>query len=390
MKALSFEGTGIEYFKIWIVNIFLTIITVGLYYPWAKVRNNRYLYANSTLEGRNFEYHATGKQLFIGYLIAMVLLIIYIAIESVFPIGSAILAIVFFAAIPWIIWRSLKFNLNMTSYSNVRFSFDGVLSGAYINFMLLPIAFFIALYAVPIIAAIFLPNAGSSSIIVITLLAIVLLTLSFYLFALMKKRNTSYLINGYRFGQGSFSTNLEVKPFALILLKSIGLSILLIFALMLVISIVSYVTVGVAALSTMMQDMSQNSENGVNPTLLLIIFPLYLGFIFVSFIILAYSYTRQRTYIMANSSLDEKINFASTLKAQSFAWVMSSNFIVILLTFGLAYPWAKVRMTRLVLENTLVDTSIGFDDYVSNKQQEQSSLGEQIGDAFDVDVGLGF
>ena len=53
-------------------------------------------------------------------------------------------------------------------------------------------------------------------------------------------------------------------------------------------------------------------------------------------------------------------------------------------------PWAKVRMARLILENTQVDTSQGFSEYLTQKQKEQSSLGEQIGDAFDVDVGIGF
>jgi len=62
---------------------------------------------------------------------------------------------------------------------------------------------------------------------------------------------------------------------------------------------------------------------------------------------------------------------------------------LVIITAGLYYPWAKVRMTRLMVENTLVDTSYGFDDYITEKQEE-SSLGEQIGDAFDVDVGLGF
>ena len=86
MQAFNFEGQGFEYFKIWIVNILLTIVTIGLYYPWAKVRTNRYFYANSMLENKNFEYHATGKQLFIGYLIAMVLLIAYTLLSEFFPL----------------------------------------------------------------------------------------------------------------------------------------------------------------------------------------------------------------------------------------------------------------------------------------------------------------
>ena len=81
MKSLKFEGSGREYFKIWIVNVLLTIVTLGFYYPWAKVRNRRYFYANSILDGRNFEYHATGKQLFIGFLVAMSLFVAYVVIK---------------------------------------------------------------------------------------------------------------------------------------------------------------------------------------------------------------------------------------------------------------------------------------------------------------------
>ena len=36
---LEFRGNGYEYFRIWIVNILLTIMTLGIYSAWAKVRN---------------------------------------------------------------------------------------------------------------------------------------------------------------------------------------------------------------------------------------------------------------------------------------------------------------------------------------------------------------
>ncbi len=34
---LNFTGKGSEYFKIWIVNIALSLITLGIYSAWAKV-----------------------------------------------------------------------------------------------------------------------------------------------------------------------------------------------------------------------------------------------------------------------------------------------------------------------------------------------------------------
>ncbi len=35
---LEFHGSGGEYFRIWIVNLCLTIVTFGIYTAWAKVR----------------------------------------------------------------------------------------------------------------------------------------------------------------------------------------------------------------------------------------------------------------------------------------------------------------------------------------------------------------
>ncbi|MEX1058239.1 MAG: DUF898 family protein, partial [Natronospirillum sp.] len=44
---VAFNGRGGEYFGIWIVNIALTVLTLGIYSAWAKVRNKRYFYGNT-------------------------------------------------------------------------------------------------------------------------------------------------------------------------------------------------------------------------------------------------------------------------------------------------------------------------------------------------------
>jgi len=391
MKALSFEGNGLEYFKIWIVNILLTIVTIGLYYPWAKVRNHRYFYANATLEDRNFEYHATGKQLFIGYLIAMALFITYAIIQNISPVGSGIVFLIFIAALPWIIWRSLKFNMRVTSFSNVRFSFDGNLAAAYFNYLLLPILLFLSVYVGPLLAAFLFESVGGM---IAAILVTVSLIFAIYMFALMKKKNTSYVVNNTQYGNGQFSTNLQAGEFLKILLKAVGLFLLAGIAYMILVGIIAMVTgIGEGLLTLFgnmenLQDpeaMSESLQGSVVGLMAIV----YIGFIVISILVFSYSYSRQRAYVFANSKLDDKIELASTLKARPLAWISISNFFVIIFTLGLAIPWAKVRLTRFVLENTQVDTSVGFDSYVTQQEAEQSSLGEQIGDAFDVDVGIG-
>ena len=390
MEALRFTGTGSEYFKIWIVNVLLTIITLGIYYPWAKVRNKRYFYANSNLADRNFEYHATGKQLFIGFLIAMGIFIVFQIISQISPIGALVLALALFVAIPWLIWRSLIFNMRVSSFSNVHFAFKGKLKQAYVNFFVYPFLLMLAFYG-PLVLSIVvtkltLGEEGYEWLVpVLTVLTVIMMGVAFYLFSVIKKKNTEYLINGSRYGQGIFETAVEAKKFMFINLKAIGISLLVFLGMGVIMAMFG------GGIEEIFAFDPENLKQGEMPEGLIgMIVMLYFLMIIAMILIMSFMVTRQRTYIYENTKLDDKISFASTLRARDFAWVMLSNMFLILITLGFAMPWAKVRMARLMLENTLVDTSVGFDEYITGKQEEESSLGEQIGDAFDVDVGVAF
>lgn len=409
MRPLEFEGSGAEYFKIWIVNVLLLICTMGLYYPWAKVRKQRYLYANSTFDGRNFEYHATGKQLFFAYLIAMACFIVFLILQNVSPVSGSVVLLLFFLATPWIIWRSLQFSTRMTSFSNVRFAFSGSLGPAYLNFLLLPFLLMIIVYVIPAGTAVALsmmddvPGALIGGVVAVLALAVPILGIYFY--AYLRKRNTSYVINGYRYGQGVFSVDLETKQYLKIIFKTFGLailSIIVVFAILAAVGSAIGVSDEVDELVAMKEAMQESVKEGVEdsdaappglpPTsgsIAILLGLVYFFLILVSLLVSAYSLTRQRTYSFANARLDQDVSFVSTLKARSLAFVMVTNLFAIILTLGLATPWATVRVLRLMLNNTLIDSNVDIDSYISQKQSEQSSLGEQIGDAFDVDIGIG-
>jgi uncharacterized membrane protein YjgN (DUF898 family) len=59
--GFSFSGDGAVYFRIWIVNLLLSILTLGIYSAWGKVRSHQYLYGHTRFAGSSFGYH--GKPL---------------------------------------------------------------------------------------------------------------------------------------------------------------------------------------------------------------------------------------------------------------------------------------------------------------------------------------
>jgi uncharacterized membrane protein YjgN (DUF898 family) len=392
MQALRFEGSGMEYFKIWIINILLTILTLGLYHPWAKVRKQRYFYANSTFEDRNFEYHATGKQLFMGFIIGMVLFITFIVIQESSPVGSLIIVVVLFFSVPWLILRSMMFNMKMTSFSNVRFGFTGTSVGSYMSFLVYPFALICGFFLLGggiMLSANYL--SGVVAGIAILLLIIFFISLSLYGSSYIKKKQIEFLIDNTRYGQGEFKTHLETMKLVIIMLKMIGVQILAMLIIALVSIAILFATIGLDNLMEL-QSMFNNPMQMQEKMAGMIVAGglIYLGLFISGLFVLAYYITRQRNYIFDNITLDGKISFASTLRVLPLGMMMTSNFLAIIFTLGLALPWAKVRLTRIMLENTLIDAGSEFDTYVTQKLEEESALGEQIGDAFDIDVGLNF
>ena len=83
-NKMTFHGSGREFFGIWIVNIVLSLLTLGIYSAWAKVRTKKYFYGNTELAGDRFDYHATPKQILIGRVIAALVFVIWLLVGQFF------------------------------------------------------------------------------------------------------------------------------------------------------------------------------------------------------------------------------------------------------------------------------------------------------------------
>src|SRR5262245_5944118 len=140
LEQFRFSGSGGEYFRIWIVNLLLSVITLGIYSAWAKVRRMHYFYGNTHFAGDVFEYHGRPIQILKGRLIAFGVFMVYFIASSLSEIAGAAMAIVFFFFVPWLAVKALSFRARMTSYRNIRFTFEQDYGGAakvFIGFTLL-------------------------------------------------------------------------------------------------------------------------------------------------------------------------------------------------------------------------------------------------------------
>jgi uncharacterized membrane protein YjgN (DUF898 family) len=137
-RQLSFHGAGGSLFGIHIVNVFLTILTLGIYYFWAKVRVRRYLFSQTGFSGDRFAYHGTGKELLLGFLkavafigIPFVLLRFGIDLVARGPVargvGGALSYLALLAFLAFATIGARRYRLSRTSWRGVRFSFRGQL-----------------------------------------------------------------------------------------------------------------------------------------------------------------------------------------------------------------------------------------------------------------------
>ena len=107
-EPFVFTGTASEYFKIWIVNITLTLLTLGIYSAWAKVRTKRYFYGNTSLQGASFEYLADPLKILRGRLIAAAVIGLYYVTTLYFPPAEFAFIAAFLIALPWLVVKAMN------------------------------------------------------------------------------------------------------------------------------------------------------------------------------------------------------------------------------------------------------------------------------------------
>ena len=137
---LSFHGQGKAYFGIIIVNWLLTIVTLGFYFPWAKAKNLKYLYGSTALENDRFAFHGTGREMFVGFIKAIVIFGLIYGILALFMylempvLGVLLFYFTFIAILPVAVHGSYRYRFSRTSWRGIRFGYRGDRNELVVNF----------------------------------------------------------------------------------------------------------------------------------------------------------------------------------------------------------------------------------------------------------------
>lgn len=344
LERASFTGNAREYFGIWIVNVLLTIVTLGIYSAWAKVRRNRYFYGNTVIADRAFDYHAEGRQIFLGRVIVVGFFIITNILTTIFPPFGLILFFVILFALPWLIQRSLRFSARVTSYRNVRFNFTGSTGGAFVSVLL-----------------------GS-----------MVASISFGILAPLSSRWVwRYVFNNLHYGDRPFATDPKIGSLYRVWILPAAL---IVIGTLLIVGIGFAAAAATQAMSeTEMLD-SMAGFSSIHWGIL---------FVFVAYGLAGLLYRiGVRNVVFSATTLDGKHQLVSDAPRFQYAWIAISNVIVTVLTLSLMRPWAAVRMARFMAIHTGVIVVGDLGEVLSSMEASGSAVSAEYLDLEGFDFGF--
>ncbi|MCY4532977.1 MAG: YjgN family protein [Gammaproteobacteria bacterium] len=331
-----FHGNGADYFRIWIVNLLFTILTLGIYSAWAKVRTKKYFYGNTELAGDRFDYIASPIAILKGRLIAVALLLIYSLAGAFSSLLGFVLGLTLFLCIPVIVVAALRFNANNSIWRGVRFGFDGSILQAYKPYFLW------------------------------LLFALVTLGLGY---PHARYKINQYNINHHRFGQAHSYSTATSGGFYLIALICVGAffaTFILYFCVMFIYGLLS-TAIGM-------------NGQGFLPAISIAIFML----VYIAIILL---YQALYFRLVFNNIEVVENRLRNNISLYVYVMILLTNFLLTLVTLGIYHPWAAVRRVRYLQSNLWIEAQ-DLNAFTARESDNIAARGEELGEAFDLGIGI--
>ncbi|MGF1769652.1 DUF898 domain-containing protein [Enterovibrio makurazakiensis] len=366
-NKMIFHGSGREFFNTWIMNVVMSVLTLGLYSAWAKVRTKKYFYGQTELAGDRFDYHDSPVRILFWRVIFFVTLVVCIFFVSHSKESAYFIAIVFLMVSPWFFRRNLRVNAGMTSYRNKRFNFNGTLIGAYKSIFVGSLVSLLIFSLGMIFSLVVSPQ--NNLLVAIYLGIFFVLGLSKLIYEVVK-----YVNCGYEYGGAKFGTKTDIsKVFCFV----VSLVSLLIF---------SSSTVGVFYLDWKLEDaVTHYTLEGVSSRMSMVDYALYASKVIV---VKGLFYAMHAIpALMVFHFLSRMIHayvFNDKKMMHSVIFVLS-NMLARMLTLGFLTPWVRVREYNYFVSSVIIDGDldvrsdiVGYEGMKSNSKVDKQSFQHAI------------
>jgi uncharacterized membrane protein YjgN (DUF898 family) len=261
---------------------------------------------------------------------------------------AGVIAFLAFIAMPWLVRQSVCFKLRNTSYRHVPFRYEGKIRSFY--------AFFTV--------HIFLN--------ILTLMLI---------FPYSYVKFKELIINHAHYGDGDFEFTGKSGSVYGIYMKLFLWSVVVLFT---VTAFIGTLGIGITGIFEQLTALDEE----VNRDMLTIfaslgIFLLYLPFIFWN---KGLSDGYFSNYVRNNTTLNRS-KLKGEMRPFKLGIISAGNALAILFSLGLLYPWAKIRYLKYKLEQTSFACQ-DYEQFQSHGYVTGSTVGEEMVDFFDIDIGL--
>ena len=332
-QTVVFNGNGGTLFGIHLVNTLFTLLTLGLYYYWGKVRVRKFLFSQTEFAGDRFSYHGNARELLNGTLKAsLVFGIPYYALSNAGSFLDPDMAIqIGFQAAAWLILLvfipvaivgSRRYRLSRTSWRGIRFSFQ-CKTWEFIKLWL----FGYALTAV---------------------------SLGLY-YPYFSTKKHAFLTRQSYFGSEPFQFTADgavlFRPFLKMYLLAVAVAALVALGLY-----------SVAPLILAAPLENTGDRAALFSLVVAMIAGVIIGALVFRFLMLPYSVTEQR-YFWEQTSIG-LARFRLSITTWPYLKLKLGNLLLVVCTLGLAWPWTTIRNIRFITDQLTLVGVANFDEIV--------------------------
>lgn len=392
---LEFTGSGGEYFRVWIVNVLLSIITLGIYTPWARRRTAQYFYSHTLVAGSPLEFTAQQRKMVMGFVLLMLITIAYnIAANTgqdtavgLFLLAGAVLA-------PFIWGSAMRFRLGATRWRGLRLQFTASWKEVYVAswpVFALALVWFGVFYGLQTLSPelagalqeaeeetkrklpTFTPAMGA--------LIVLGLVLTVLCFIRLEYNFKSLLVLKAQVGAERGRWKPVYMDFVKIWLATVLVFILCVVALSLIGTLLAGGSMALVA----------GLGNKLGLWLFVVIVVAIVGGIFLLFLASAparaYREARMFQLMWNNIGVSHVARFKCHLGSGSYVWLRIKNMFLTLITLGLYRPFARVSEYRMKLESVTLHVKGGVEQVAGAMvRQQQGGLGDALADAAGLDL----